>query len=118
MFLILLGDVGLFLKVFQCLCSNIAAMFLILLGDVGLLPTENFCCFTESLLILSVLADTILTFDSENFLGPKILARSFTFTLSSIWPPTMFTLFSVTTSTGLALDIFLLFNSFDSKTLP
>ena len=60
-----------------------AAMFLILLGDVidwlwSCLEARG----TGTGLAMGTGAETVLTFVSENFLGPKMLALSLTLTLS------------------------------------
>lgn len=62
-------------------------MFLILLGEVFLLLVM--LMFAEDVLLMKDFdsvtgAETVRTLDSENFLGPKILALSLTLTLSSV----------------------------------
>jgi len=62
-------------------------MFLILLGDAGwaaLLPSENFRGFFIGTEPTADETETVLTLHSATFRGPKIVARSFTFTSSSM----------------------------------
>ena len=57
-------------------------MFLILLGEVCLLMFPDVFLLKD--FDSAVGADTVRTLDSENLRGPKILALSLTFTLSSV----------------------------------
>merc|ERR1712037_868450 len=62
-------------------------MFLILLGDVGWvakLPSENFRGFLIGPEATAAETETVLTLHSAAFRGPKIVARSFTLTSSSM----------------------------------